>query len=113
MRFVTDGSVTASGFELYYKSIKTRFTNPTGTIQLFEYQLDVDYTIRAPEGFKIELDVREFKFTECRADNVNRLIQAPYQVCADQNDYLSLSNQIGSLRADFFKYMNESVGMLN
>lgn len=109
LKFVTDSTVTASGFELFYKIVQTEFTAPSGTVQLFEYPLDIAYTIRAPDGFKIELNVREFNFAECLADDVNQLVSAPHQVCTIDNDHIRFSNQIGSLPAQVFKYMNESL----
>lgn len=109
LRFVTDDSVAASGFELFYKMIQTEFTASTGSVQLVEYPLDIVYSIRAPNGFKIELDVREFNFAECQADDVNKLVSAPHQVCTNDNDHIRFSNQIGSLPSQIFQHINESI----
>lgn len=105
LRFVTDHSVTSSGFELFYKVIKTKFTEPNGTVQLFDYPLNIDYTIRAPEDFKIELSIREFKFSECLVEDINKLIQSPNHVCTTDNDHVIFSNQIGSLEPEIYKAM--------
>lgn len=112
LKFVTDSSVTSSGFELFYKMIQTEFTAPTGSVQLVEYPLDITYRIRAPDGFKIELNVIEFNFAECQVDDVDLLVSAPHRVCTADNDHLRFTNQIGSLPAQVFKHMNESLSGL-
>lgn len=96
LRFVTDDSVTSSGFEIAYKAIQTTFTEPEGQVSLVEYPMSVEYTIKAPADHKIELNIVEFKFNQCMVEDFAQIVSSINTVCSTDNDHVVFLNYLGS-----------------
>ena len=96
-RFVSDESIVDVGFSLYYSLVQTLFTAPRGTIVLDRHQLNIAYTIRAPEHHHIELTVDAFHFPGCNVRDTQLLVSAPAAACHQGgNDYVKFSNERGA-----------------
>jgi hypothetical protein len=49
---------------------------------------NITYTIKAPKDYKIEIRIVEFEFTPCTVNDFDELVNKPYKVCQESNDYL-------------------------
>ena len=88
LRFFTDSSEVATGFSLYYNTIKYLFMEPFGSIISSDYPINITYIIRAPSDQKVELVINEFDFSNCNVDDTDSIVESPNSVCSRANDYL-------------------------
>lgn len=108
LKFVTDKSETRSGFSIFYNTIKNVFTEPSGVVKSSDYLTNFTYKIKAPADKIIEIMVDAFEFRKCTLNNTQVVIDPNRPPCSQNNDFLMIQNEQGSLEQDLFQRINSS-----
>lgn len=108
LKFVTDKSETRSGFSIFYNTIKNVFTAPSDVVKSSDYLTNFTYRIKAPADKIIEIMVDTFEFKKCTLNNTEMVIDPARPPCSQNNDFLMIQNEQGSLERDLFQKINSS-----